>query len=82
MTTAFISHRDCKLHDMGAQHPECPARLDAIHDHLIAMGLEASLTFFDAPLVSREQLQRVHPADYVEYVQASCQHNQIGRAHV
>lgn len=71
MTTAFISHRDCKLHDMGAQHPECPARLDAIHDHLIAIGLEASLAFFDAPLASMAQLQRVHPADYIEYVQAN-----------
>ena len=71
MTTAFISHRDCKLHDMGAQHPECPARLDAIHDHLIAIGLDAYLTPIEAPLATMDQLQRVHPLDYIAYIHAS-----------
>lgn len=66
MTTAFISHRDCKLHDMGAQHPECPARLDAIRDHLIATGLDGVLAFFEAPLASMAQLQRVHPVGYID----------------
>ncbi|MGH8745660.1 MAG: histone deacetylase family protein, partial [Burkholderiales bacterium] len=36
MTTAFITHPDCLRHDMGAQHPECPQRLTAIEDQLIA----------------------------------------------
>jgi acetoin utilization deacetylase AcuC-like enzyme len=71
MTTAFISHRDCKLHDMGAQHPECPARLDAIHDQLIASGLDAYLTSIEAPLATMDQLQRVHPLDYIAYIHAS-----------
>ena len=39
--TAFISHRDCWQHDMGAHHPECPDRLGAISDRLIASGLDA-----------------------------------------
>ncbi len=39
MTTAFYSHTDCRLHDMGEGHPECPQRLDAIEDHLLATGL-------------------------------------------
>lgn len=30
MTTAFISHSDCLLHDMGVHHPKCPARLRAV----------------------------------------------------
>ncbi|HQN45911.1 MAG TPA: histone deacetylase family protein [Rugosibacter sp.] len=71
MTTAFISHRDCKLHDMGAQHPECPARLDAIHDQLIASGLDAYLTPIEAPMATMDQLQRVHPLDYIAYIHAS-----------
>ena len=37
-TTAFITHRDCWLHDMGTMHPECPDRLSAINDRLIASG--------------------------------------------
>ncbi|GAB1411564.1 hypothetical protein MASR1M97_03000 [Candidatus Desulfobacillus denitrificans] len=49
MTTAFITHRDCLLHDMGAHHPECPERLSAISDRLIAAGLDLYLSFYDAP---------------------------------
>src|SRR6478672_10968131 len=43
MTTAFYTHPDCRGHDMGRGHPECPARLDAIDDHLIASGLRVGL---------------------------------------
>ena len=32
MSTAYYSHAECRLHDMGAGHPECPQRLDAISD--------------------------------------------------
>ena len=31
--------RDCKLHDMGAGHPECPERIDAIEDRLLMTGV-------------------------------------------
>ena len=71
MTTAFITHRDCWRHDMGAHHPECPERLGAIQDRLIAAGLDLYLSFHDAPLVEMEQLLRVHPRQYVEMVEAS-----------
>ena len=66
MTTAFITHRDCWLHDMGKFHPECPDRLSAINDRLIAAGLDLYLSFYDAPLASRAQVERVHPACYVD----------------
>ncbi len=56
---------------MGAQHPECPARLDAIHDQLIASGLDAYLKPIEAPLATMDQLQRVHPLDYIAYIHAS-----------
>ena len=65
MPIAFISHHDCSLHDMGAGHPECPARLGAINDRLISSGLDLAVHQFDAPLASRAQLQRVHDPDYV-----------------
>ncbi|MDH5340406.1 MAG: histone deacetylase family protein, partial [Rubrivivax sp.] len=38
MSTAYFSHPECRLHDMGPGHPECPQRLDAITDHLRATG--------------------------------------------
>jgi len=66
MTTAFLFHRDCLLHDMGRHHPECPDRLSVINDRLIAAGLDAYLAFHDAPLATREQLARAHEAAYIE----------------
>jgi len=70
MSTAFYSPPECRLHDMGAGHPECPQRLDAILDHLRATGLDVALDFRDAPHASREQLQRAHDARYVAEVTA------------
>ena len=64
--TAFITHRDCWQHDMGAHHPECPDRLGAINDRLIASGLDVYLEFHDAPLAQVDQLLRVHPRAYID----------------
>jgi acetoin utilization deacetylase AcuC-like enzyme len=50
---------------MGAGHPECPQRLDAIADHLRATGLDIALDFQDAPVVRTEQLTRAHGSGYV-----------------
>jgi acetoin utilization deacetylase AcuC-like enzyme len=55
-STAFITHRDCWLHNMGEHHPESPERLAAINDRLIAAGLDMYLSFHDAPLATVEQL--------------------------
>ncbi len=71
MTIAFITHRDCWKHDMGAHHPECPDRLGAIQDRLIAAGLDLYLSFHDAPVAELEQLLRVHPRSYVEHLESS-----------
>jgi acetoin utilization deacetylase AcuC-like enzyme len=68
MTTAFITHAECLKHDMGAHHPERPARLTAIEDQLIASGVGQYLTRYDAPLATDEQLARVHPPDYVRAI--------------
>jgi acetoin utilization deacetylase AcuC-like enzyme len=68
MAAAFITHPDCLRHDMGAYHPERPARLTAIEDQLIASGIGQHLTRYEAPLATDEQLTRVHPADYVRAI--------------
>ena len=65
MTTVFYSHNDCRLHDMGPGHPECPQRLDAISDHLRATGLDIALDFQDAPQATLEQIERAHSVGYV-----------------
>ncbi len=71
MTTLFVTHRDCRLHDMGEHHPECPARLAAIEDQLIASGLMNHLQQEDAPVATAEQLERVHDAGYLDAIEAA-----------
>jgi acetoin utilization deacetylase AcuC-like enzyme len=59
------------LHDMGSHHPECPARVAAIEDYLLATGLLLHLVDIEAPPATREQLLRVHDPDYVDTIEAS-----------
>ena len=65
MTTAYYSHPDCRGHDMGAGHPECPQRLDAIDDHLLAIGLDVALQRHEAPLADLRDVGRAHASGYV-----------------
>jgi acetoin utilization deacetylase AcuC-like enzyme len=60
MTTAIYSHPDCKRHEMGEWHPECPGRLQAIEDQLIASRIDDFLEHRDAPLADIADIARVH----------------------
>ena len=60
--TAYITHPSFLLHEMGPYHPECPDRLTAISDRLIAAGVDPYLLHYTAPAVTREQVARVHSA--------------------
>jgi acetoin utilization deacetylase AcuC-like enzyme len=72
MLSAYITHPDCALHDMGNHHPECPERLGAINDHLLIKGLLDYMIAYDAPLATLEQLGRAHASNYVsELIDAS-----------
>ncbi|MGB8518281.1 MAG: histone deacetylase family protein [Gallionella sp.] len=71
MQTAYLSHPLCLKHEMGSHHPECPARIHAIEDQLIASGLMDYLQHHDAPEVTREQLLRVHTAAHIDHIAAS-----------
>lgn len=59
---------------MGEHHPECPARIHAIEDQLIASGLFGYLQHHEAPEATLEQLQRVHEAAYVESIKSAAPH--------
>jgi acetoin utilization deacetylase AcuC-like enzyme len=63
---------------MGAHHPESPARIHAIEDGLIAAGVMDHLQRHEAPEATREQLLRVHDADYVDLIEATApQHGMV-----
>jgi len=71
VTTAFITHPSFLLHDMGPYHPECPDRLTAISDRLIAAGLDSYLTAYEAPAATEQQLLRAHSAAYLAELEAA-----------
>lgn len=62
---------------MGAHHPEAPGRLTAINDHLIAQGIDAYFSYYEAPLATLEQLRRVHPASHLERLKRASPENGI-----
>ena len=50
---------------MGDGHPECPERLDAIHDHLSYVGLLDVLAQLEAPLAAINVLELGHSREHV-----------------
>ncbi|SNS37346.1 Acetoin utilization deacetylase AcuC [Noviherbaspirillum humi] len=71
MTTAIFSHPDCKRHEMGSWHPECPERLQAIEDQLIASRIDGLLERREAPEASLTDIARVHDMRMIEAIRAS-----------
>jgi acetoin utilization deacetylase AcuC-like enzyme len=67
--TAYITHPDCLLHDTGEGHPEGAFRLRAIDDQLVAARLYDFLSHYEAPVVTREQLERCHDPAYLDQVE-------------
>lgn len=68
METLYITHPACHLHEMGDLHPECPQRLDAVGDQLLASGIMDFLTQREAQSASIEDVQRVHSPQYIAYL--------------
>ena len=71
MPTAFITHPSSLLHEMGPYHPECPERLMAISDRMIAAGIDQYLRHYTAPAASHDQIARVHDRAYVLEIEAA-----------
>ena len=70
MPTGLLSHPLCAAHEMGGWHPECPARLSAIHDQVIVSGLAPFLEHIEAPAAPIEAITRAHHPEYVELLRS------------
>ncbi len=66
MTLRIYRAKAALKHDLGKDHPECPDRLYAIDDQLLASGLEMVCEHADARPLAREYLSLAHAPDYVE----------------
>jgi acetoin utilization deacetylase AcuC-like enzyme len=74
----IFTHPACALHDMGAGHPEQPARVVEVMNALRTAQLARDDNTESAPQVSMEQLARIHPQDYIDFVFATSP--KVGRA--
>jgi acetoin utilization deacetylase AcuC-like enzyme len=63
--TGYFSHGDCRKHEMGAGHPECPERLDAIEDRLLASGVGDVLDRREAAPASLADIELAHDRMFV-----------------
>jgi acetoin utilization deacetylase AcuC-like enzyme len=66
--TGYFTHPDCRRHEMGPGHPECPERLDAIEDRLLATGVMDALDRREAPLVSTDDVALAHSQGHVDAI--------------
>ena len=66
MTTAVVWHPACRLHNPGPGHPERPERIDAVLAALRAPDMSALIEWSEGRPAAREQLERVHPASYLD----------------
>ncbi|MGH8117219.1 MAG: histone deacetylase family protein [Rhodanobacteraceae bacterium] len=66
----LYTHPACLAHDPGPGHPESAARLRAVLAALDDPRV-AAVERVEAPRATREQLERVHDADYVDDILAS-----------
>ncbi len=58
--TGYFTHPECRRHDMGEGHPECPQRLDAIEDRLLITGVADALDRRQAVEASLSDLELAH----------------------
>ncbi len=63
--TGYFTHPDCHLHEMGPGHPECPQRLAAIDDRLIASGVAGLIEPHEAPMAAGADLELAHDRLYL-----------------
>ncbi len=58
---------------MGAGHPECPERLDAIEDRLLISGLDVALERREATAASLADLELAHGRMHLAALRGLCE---------
>jgi acetoin utilization deacetylase AcuC-like enzyme len=71
MRCALFTHADCLLHEVEPGHPERPARLVAILNHLIETGLEQELAYKQPNPVGIGDLDAIHDPGFLRAVYAA-----------
>ncbi len=66
--TGLITDTRLKQHVTGPHHPEQPERISVVVNRLEWSGIARDLVQLKPQLATDEQLERVHPADYIQLV--------------
>ena len=66
MSVPVVHHPACRLHDPGQGHPERPERVATVIAALQEPGPGVTVQWSEASLATREQVERVHPAGYLD----------------
>jgi acetoin utilization deacetylase AcuC-like enzyme len=71
MRCALFTHADCLLHEVEPGHPERPARLVAILNHLIETGLEGELDYRRPNPAGMAEFDTIHDPGFVRSLYAA-----------
>jgi acetoin utilization deacetylase AcuC-like enzyme len=69
----LVTHARYFDHETGHGHPERPARLEAVLAGVRSADVDGALTDVEARAATREELERVHPARYLDAMQRFCE---------
>ncbi len=70
MSTAVVWNSACRHHYSGAGHPERPQRFEAVLEALRRPDVAKLISWVEAKPADRAAIERVHPADYVNMLEA------------
>jgi len=70
VSTPIVWNPSCRHHYAGAGHPERPQRFEAILEALRHPALKSHVTWVEAKPADRASIERVHPPDYVDMLEA------------
>jgi acetoin utilization deacetylase AcuC-like enzyme len=72
VTVLFATHAAYLDHLAGPRHPERPERLSAVLNGAARAGVDEALVAVDPQPASREDVERVHPAAYLDRIEGIC----------
>ena len=74
---AFVYHPDYLLHESPFDHPESPARLTAITEHLQATGLMEKMVHLTPAYTENGDIFRVHAPEYLQRLELACRRGDL-----
>jgi len=70
VSVAVVWNSACRHHYAGAGHPERPQRFEVVLEALRRPELAPLVTWAEAPAATRATIERVHPARYLDMLEA------------